>query len=159
MRSKLTIGQVADSAGLNASAIRYYEREGILPQPERSGGQRRYTDETVRRLQVIDIAKRAGFTLDEIRLILDADANDELRDTELRALADRKISEVEALIARAEAMREWLMKARECQCSSLELCDLFVSLSDSPAVDHNQASMPINNWRLTSGGAADAATE
>jgi MerR family redox-sensitive transcriptional activator SoxR len=125
MKPTLTIGQVADRAGLNASAIRYYEREGILREPERSSGQRRYTEETVRRLQVIDIAKRAGFTLDEIRLILDADANDELKHAELRALADRKISEVDALIARAEAMREWLTKARECRCSSLELCDLF----------------------------------
>jgi DNA-binding transcriptional MerR regulator len=125
MEPKLTIGQVADRAGLNASAIRYYEREGILPQPGRSSGQRRYTEEVVRRLQVIDIAKRAGFTLDEIRLILDADAADDLAHDELRALADRKISEVDALIARAEAMREWLTKARTCQCSSLELCDLF----------------------------------
>jgi DNA-binding transcriptional MerR regulator len=114
----LTIGQVAERAGLNASAIRYYEREGLLPAPERQGGQRRYTDETVRRLQVIDIAKRAGFSLDEARMLLDGAP-------EPRELVDRKLAEVEALIARAEAMRAWLLKARECECSSLELCELF----------------------------------
>jgi DNA-binding transcriptional MerR regulator len=114
----LTIGQVAEQAGLNASAIRFYEREGLLPEPERLGGRRRYTEETVRRLQVIDIAKRAGFSLDEARMLLDEDPG-------LSELADRKLGEVEALIARAEAMRAWLLKARECECSSLELCELF----------------------------------
>jgi MerR family redox-sensitive transcriptional activator SoxR len=114
----LTIGQVAQQAGVNASAIRFYEREGLLPEPERQGGQRRYTAETLRRLQVIDIAKRAGFSLDEARMLLDGAP-------ELRELADRKLGEVEALIARAEAMRAWLLMARECECSSLDLCELF----------------------------------
>jgi MerR family transcriptional regulator, redox-sensitive transcriptional activator SoxR len=121
----LTIGQVAERAGVNASAIRFYEREGILPQPERSGGQRRYTEQAVRRLQVIDIAKRAGFTLDETRLILDADDAGEPAYAELRALVGRKVAEIDALIARAHAMRQWLLKAQDCRCSSLELCDLF----------------------------------
>jgi MerR family redox-sensitive transcriptional activator SoxR len=129
----LTIGQVADRVGVNASAIRFYEREGILPKPERSGGQRRYTDQAVRRLQVIDIAKRAGFTLDEIRLLLDADDADEPTYAELRALVGRKLSEVDALIARAQAMRQWLIRAQGCRCSSLELCDLFADADRSLA--------------------------
>jgi MerR family transcriptional regulator, redox-sensitive transcriptional activator SoxR len=123
--ARLSIGQVAERAGLNASAIRYYERAGLLPEPERTGGQRRYTDETLRRLEVIDISKRAGFTLDEVRLLLaTSDAGEPLH-PRLRALAERKLPEVDALIARAEAMRAWLAKARECHCSSLELCALF----------------------------------
>ena len=123
--SHLTIGQVARSAGINASAIRFYEREGLLPAAERSGGQRRYSDDVVRRLEVIDIAKRAGFALDEIRLLLDASDAGEPSHAQLRALAESKLPEVEALIARAEAMRAWLELARECTCSSLELCALF----------------------------------
>jgi MerR family transcriptional regulator, redox-sensitive transcriptional activator SoxR len=118
----LTIGQIAERAGLNASAIRFYERERLLPEPERTGGQRRYGEDVLRRLEVIDIAKRAGFTLDEVRLLLDQPPRDELA-----ALADRKLGDVDALIARAEAMRTWLLKARECDCSSLELCELFRS--------------------------------
>ena len=118
---EFTIGQVASRAGINSSAVRFYEREGVLPLPERVSGQRRYGDETVRRLEVIDIAKRAGFNLDEIRLLV----NDTSGDMRLRELAQRKLPEVEALIARAEAMRDWLLKAQDCRCSSLELCALF----------------------------------
>ena len=119
----LTIGQIADRAGINASAIRFYEREGLLPAPERSGGQRRYSEAALQRLQVIDIAKRAGFSLDEVRTLLD-------EPDRTRTLADRKLAEVEALIARAEAMRKWLLKARTCECSSLELCELFGDRSE-----------------------------
>jgi MerR family transcriptional regulator, redox-sensitive transcriptional activator SoxR len=118
---ELTIGQVAARAGINSSAVRFYEREGVLPLPERINGQRRYGEETVRRLEVIDIAKRAGFSLDEIRLLL----NDMSGETRLRELARRKLPEVDALIARAETMRDWLLKAQHCRCSSLELCELF----------------------------------
>jgi len=114
----LTIGQIAGRAGLNASAIRYYEREGLLPEPERTGGQRRYTEEALRRLQVIDIAKRAGFSLDEVRSLLD-------EPDRARELAAHKLADVEALIARAEAMRAWLLRAQTCECSSFELCELF----------------------------------
>ena len=119
--SNLTIGQVAEPAGVNTSAIRFYERNGVLPQPDRVGGQRRYTEQTVRQLEVIDIAKRAGFNLDEIKLLLN-DTSGELR---LRELAERKLPEVDAVIARAQTMREWLLKAQHCRCSSLELCALF----------------------------------
>ena len=63
----LTIGQVASRAGLNVSAIRYYEREGLLPPAPRVSGQRRYAEQTLTRLGVIDVAKPAGFTLDDIR--------------------------------------------------------------------------------------------
>jgi MerR family transcriptional regulator, redox-sensitive transcriptional activator SoxR len=120
-RRNLTIGQLAGRTGLNASAIRFYERNGVLPEPDRVSGQRRYGEETVRQLEVVDIAKRAGFNLDEIKLLLD----DTSSEPALRLLAERKLPEVDALIARAEAMRAWLLMARECRCSSLELCALF----------------------------------
>jgi MerR family redox-sensitive transcriptional activator SoxR len=123
--TSLTIGQVANAAGINTSAIRFYERQGLLPAPERAGGQRRYGESAVRRLEVIDIAKRAGFSLDEIRVLLESSDAGEPSHPRLRALAEGKLPEVEALIARAEAMREWLLMARECSCTSLELCGLF----------------------------------
>lgn len=125
MQAQLTIGQVAERAGINASAIRFYERQGLLAPAERRGGQRRYGEDAVRRLEVIHVAKQAGFSLDEVRLLLAADDGDERASDELRPLVDRKLGEVEALIARAEAMRGWLVKARACHCSSLELCGLF----------------------------------
>lgn len=120
----LTIGEVAREARVNTSAIRYYERVGILPAPERVGGQRRYTPQTIRRLGVIDVAKQAGFTLDETRALLHADA-DSAAHAELRDLADRKLPEIDALIARANAMRDWLLTARGCTCDTLDVCGLF----------------------------------
>ena len=120
----LTIGEVARQAGVNTSAIRYYERVGVLPVPERHSGQRRYAPETIRRLGVIDLAKQAGFTLEETRALLHADA-DSAAHAELRDLAARKLPEVEALIARAQAMRDWLLTARGCTCDTLDMCGLF----------------------------------
>jgi MerR family transcriptional regulator, redox-sensitive transcriptional activator SoxR len=120
----LTIGEVARQAGVNTSAIRYYERVRVLPEPARQSGQRRYTHETVRRLGVIDVAKQAGFTLDETRALLHADA-DSAAHAELRDLADRKLPEIDALIARANAMRDWLLTARGCTCDTLDVCALF----------------------------------
>src|ERR671921_206234 len=64
-QTTLSIGEVARRAGLATSAIRYYERAGVLPPAERVGGRRRYGPEAVRRLAVIGIAQQAGFTLAE----------------------------------------------------------------------------------------------
>jgi MerR family redox-sensitive transcriptional activator SoxR len=133
MEATLTIGQLARQADIAASAVRYYERHGLLPQPERMHGQRRYSPETLRRLEVIAIAKRAGFRLDEIRLLLEASDGGEPTHAQLRELAERKLPEVDALIARAQAMREWLTMAQQCTCSSLDLCGLFESRAPSAA--------------------------
>lgn len=121
----LTIGQVATSAGINASAIRYYERVRLLPEPERRSGQRRYTQETVRRLGVIDVAKRAGFTLDDARALLATGDDGAPAHEQIRQLAQRKLPEVDALIQRAEAMRRWLTTASSCNCDTLDVCGLF----------------------------------
>lgn len=122
---ELTIGQVADRAGVNTSAIRYYERVGLLPQPERVSGQRRYTEETIRQLGVIDVAKRAGFTLDDARALLATGEGGGPAHAEIQDLAARKLPEVRALIARAEAMERWLVTATSCGCETLDACQLF----------------------------------
>ena len=101
----LTIGEVARRAGLKTSAIRYYESVGLLPEPPRESGQRRYGDDTLRRLQVIDVAKRAGFSLDEARVLLATGDGGPPAHAQLRELAERKLPEVDELIARAQAMR------------------------------------------------------
>ena len=120
----LTIGQLARRAGLNTSAIRFYERNGVLPSAERVSGQRRYGPDALYRLGVIDTAKRAGFSLEEARLLLETDRSPELHE-QLRTLAQRKLPEVEELLARALAMREWLQIASTCSCRSLDACALF----------------------------------
>jgi MerR family transcriptional regulator, redox-sensitive transcriptional activator SoxR len=128
----LTIGQVAKRAGLNLSAIRYYEERGLLPKAPRVSGQRRYTEDTLARLGVIDVAKRAGFTLDDIRVMLAAGDAGEPAHQHLQELARRKLPEVEELIARAERVRGWLQTATRCSCNSLDICALFAQEDPLP---------------------------
>lgn len=121
----LSIGEVATRAGINASAIRFYEREGLLPEPERVGGQRRFGEAAVRRLGIIRVAKRAGFSLNEVRALLLATDRGTPAHEQLQALSARKLPEVEALIKRAEEKRDWLTLVSQCACETLEICALF----------------------------------
>ena len=81
----MRIGEVAARAGVRVSLIRYYEDVGLLPEPERVSGQRRYDQSVLRRLAVIDVAQRAGLSLDEIRELVEH-GNDPMSDR-LRELA------------------------------------------------------------------------
>ncbi len=121
----LSIGEVAEKVGIAVSAIRYYERSGLLPEAERVSGQRRFTEETVQRLGVIDVAKQAGFSLDEVGVLLTSIDEGAPAHKQLQALAERKLPEVDALIERAQAMRDWLITASDCGCESLDDCRLF----------------------------------
>lgn len=125
MDASLTIGQVAKAASLNPSAIRYYERTGILPEPARVSGKRRYSEDILQRLAVLDVAKQAGFSLDDIRVLFEATDGGAPAHTQLKALADRKLPEVDALIARAKHVRGWLRATNDCTCESLPDCSLF----------------------------------
>jgi MerR family transcriptional regulator, redox-sensitive transcriptional activator SoxR len=127
--STFTIGEVAKRAGLNVSAIRFYEAEGLLPEAPRVAGQRRYDQETLNRLGVIDVAKRAGFSLDDIRVLLDASDKGEPAHTRLQELAQRKLPEVDELIRRAEIVRAWLETATSCGCDTFDACALFSDAS------------------------------
>ena len=121
----LTIGEVAARAGIRTSAIRYYERIGLLPEAERVAGKRRYAPDILERLAVIATAQRAGLDLGEVRELLDGVDAGEPAGERLQALARRKLPEVEALIAQAEAVRGWLMAAEQCRCPTLDDCPLF----------------------------------
>jgi DNA-binding transcriptional MerR regulator len=123
----LTIGQLARQFDLNTSAIRYYERIGVLPQPARESGQRRYGPDAVRRLRVLEVAKRAGFSLDESKVLLQGADTGAAASELLRELAARKLPGIEAHIARAQAMRAWMRAAADCTCSSVDVCALFES--------------------------------
>lgn len=123
----LSIGEVAREVNISVSAIRFYERNGLLPEVERVGGKRRFGPDTVRRLGVIDVAKQAGFSLDEIRALFDSIDRGAPAHEELQALAARKLPEMDELIERARTMRDWLTVASYCGCDSLEDCPLFAA--------------------------------
>jgi MerR family transcriptional regulator, redox-sensitive transcriptional activator SoxR len=125
MDETFTIGQLAQRAGLATSAIRFYERTGVLPEPARVSGQRRYGPDAIRRLEVLEVAKRAGFSLAEAKLLLQsADAGTPAFEA-VRELAERKLPDIEALISRAQEMRTWMLAATDCSCTSLDVCALF----------------------------------
>jgi MerR family redox-sensitive transcriptional activator SoxR len=132
MDQTLTIGQLAQRFELKTSAIRYYERVGVLPEAARESGQRRYGADAIKRLEILDVAKRAGFTLDEARILLQGSDVGSPAFQSLRELAARKLPEVEALIIRAQAMRAWLLTATDCSCTTLDVCTLFDRDIQSP---------------------------
>jgi MerR family redox-sensitive transcriptional activator SoxR len=119
----LRIGEVAAETNLATSAIRYYERIGLLEKPERVSGQRRYDRSVIERLSLIEIGQRAGLSLEELRELLDAGR--EPISANLNVLAERKLPAIDALIVRAVAMREWLLKAQACECETIHECGLF----------------------------------
>jgi MerR family redox-sensitive transcriptional activator SoxR len=132
----MRIGEVARRAGVRVSLIRYYEEIGLLPEPERVSGQRRYDETVLRRLAVIDVAQRAGLSLEEIREIVEH-GNDPVNER-LRELAARRLPEIEALIDRAQLVRSWLERATSCSCERIDDCALF----DDPALPAARDARP-----------------
>ena len=116
----LTIGELARRTNRRTSAIRYYEEIGLLPAAQRVSGQRRYPPESLRTLAIIDTAQQGGLTLEEIKALLAGDATEELR-----AIAERKLPEVDAMLARTRVVRDWLAAAARCECPTLDDCCLF----------------------------------
>ena len=119
---ELTIGEVARRAGMATSSIRYYERVGLLPKPDRLGGQRRYDPDVLGRLGFIGVAQRAGFKLREIKQLIDS--ADGLG-APMRSLSSQKLDEFEALLERTKEMKGWLEVAQECGCATPAECALF----------------------------------
>jgi len=114
----MPIGQVAREAGLRTSAIRYYERIGLLPAPERSAGRRRYGAGVLERLTVIRFARANGFTLREIRSLLSGRPYS----ARLRGLAREKIRSLDQAVARARAMQAVLRSTLRCRCLDVAEC-------------------------------------
>lgn len=121
--SQLTISEVARQVGLKPSAIRYYERLGILPRADRCSGQRRYDRTVLYRLAVVQRARQAGFTLDEIKALFVGFAEGTRADARWRRLADRKLIELNALTKRIATMQALLERLKaNCHCKTLEIC-------------------------------------
>jgi MerR family mercuric resistance operon transcriptional regulator len=121
----LRSSQVAAAAGGNLQTLRYYERRGLLAEPQRSlGGHRLYPVETVTVLRVIKAAQRLGFTLEEVAELLDAGQHRHGRgaDAGLRARAQAKLAEVEAKISDLRVIADTLRAAVDAGCDDLVAC-------------------------------------
>ena len=114
----MTIGEVARRAELRPSAIRYYERLGLLPRPSRVSGQRRYDAHVLERLAIVRFAKFVGFRIDEIRLLLDGTPG-RPPPQRWRHIAEGKVEQVDTLITEAIAVRALLQKTLQQKCPKL----------------------------------------
>jgi MerR family transcriptional regulator, redox-sensitive transcriptional activator SoxR len=119
---ELAIGEVARRAGIQASALRYYESIGLMPAPKRVNGRRRYDESTVQMLKIVQLAQDAGFTIAEIQILLNGFAPETPPAARWQPLASRKIQELDALIARAQQMKQVLEKGLNCGCLRMEDC-------------------------------------
>jgi MerR family redox-sensitive transcriptional activator SoxR len=124
---ELSIGEVARQAGIRASAIRYYEQAGLLPAPRRRSGQRRYDPDVVDRLALIAFAQQAGFTISEIRTLFEGFEEETPMSFRWQTLAREKLAEVDALMDRAERMRDLLGRALACGCLRPDDCAKVIS--------------------------------
>ena len=125
---ELAIGEVARRTGLQPSALRYYESIGLLPPPERISGRRVYRQDTLGRIRLIQVAKRAGFTMAEIQALFHGFAPDTPPAARWQELATGKLAELEELAAAIEQMRAILHRGMECGC--LRLADCAALLED-----------------------------
>ncbi|HET9953736.1 MAG TPA: MerR family transcriptional regulator [Polyangiaceae bacterium] len=108
----MRIGEVAERLGVRTSTIRFYEKRGLLPEPARIGGKRSYGAEVLRRLHLIDICQKGGFSLAEIETLL---RHFDAEETELaQALLLKKIAELDAIVERAKCVREVLLESFAC---------------------------------------------
>ena len=114
--NELTIGSLADEAGVNVETIRYYQRRGLMPEPDKPAqGYRRYDATTVKRVRFIKRAQALGFTLEEIGGLLKLDEAHACAET--RELASHKLQTIETKLADLVAMRKALT-ALLCQCDA-----------------------------------------
>lgn len=136
----MKIGQLAHCAGLRASAIRYYERLGLLAPPHRVGGQRRYSPDALDRVLLIRFASEMGFSLAEIKLFLSGLREDAPVGPRWKKLATKKISEVEESIARSLRLKTLLQNLLHCRCASLKQCVAALGLSENLRLVSGRAS-------------------
>ena len=127
---QLYISEVARQVGLRPSAIRYYERIGLLPSAQRESGQRRYDTTALYRLAIIQRARQLGFTLDEIRQLFFGFGNVTRASERWQKLSLRKLAELDNLMDGIKAVRRLLKKMMQnCGCETLDQCGKGIFLS------------------------------
>jgi DNA-binding transcriptional MerR regulator len=118
----MTIGQVAAETGLRASAIRYYEAEGLIPVGRRRHGRRVYDRSVLDRLALIRLAKLTGFTVAETKQLLWGFSRTTPPGERWRAVASAKIRELDQRLSQIREMKRVLEAVSRCDCPTLETC-------------------------------------
>jgi MerR family redox-sensitive transcriptional activator SoxR len=143
---QLTISEVAQQVGLHASAIRYYEKIGLLPPAQRMSGQRRYDTTAIYRLAIIQWARQLGFTLDEIRRLFFGFRKVTRASERWQTLSRKKLAELDGLMDRIKTVRRLLNKMmQDCRCDTLEQCGKGIFRSG--CADLALKSLPLKRRR------------
>jgi MerR family redox-sensitive transcriptional activator SoxR len=145
--SSMTIGQLAKVCELAPSAIRYYERAGLLPAPARISRQRRYGADAIGRVRLLQLAREAGFSIAETRTFVSGFSANTPPALRWRTLAERKLAEIVAQMARLERMKTLLQSSFQCQCLSIEDCVRFITARASGA----RRRLPVRRRRAPAG--------
>jgi MerR family transcriptional regulator, redox-sensitive transcriptional activator SoxR len=118
----LTIGEVARRAGVRTSALRYYERAGILPPARRVNGQRRYSAELLDLVQVARFAQSVGFSLEEVRALFRGFEGRAKLGSQWRPMARAKLKELDTIIEKARQMKAAIEYGLGCGCIRIDDC-------------------------------------
>jgi MerR family redox-sensitive transcriptional activator SoxR len=152
----MKIGELAAQAGLAPSAIRYYEKLGLLPPAERLGGQRRYSAEALDRVLLIRFAGEMDFTLAEIKLFLNGFREKTPVSTRWRKLTARKIAELQQRLAFTRRLLDLLERLQHCRCVQLHECVAGLSLSPRLVALREARRKTSPTRRTMSGAPADS---
>jgi MerR family transcriptional regulator, redox-sensitive transcriptional activator SoxR len=121
----LLIGEVARRTGIRTSALRYYERTGIVPPSARVSGRRHYDAAIIRHIEVLLFAQQAGFTLQEIKTLFHGFDAETPLGQRWHTLARKKLKELEVFSKRLKRMRRALELGLKCGCMRIEDCSLI----------------------------------
>ncbi len=126
---EMTIGALAKACGVGVETVRYYQRRGLLAEPQRpSGGVRRYGADAVARLGFVRRAQEVGFSLDDVKTLLKLGETPNCRGA--RALAARKLELVEARLQSLQRMRRALADLiAQCDAGGERRCPIIASLA------------------------------
>lgn len=120
----MTIGKLAAAGGVGVETVRFYQRRGLLAEPDRNGGVRRYDEADVSRLRFIRAAQAAGFSLDKIGQLLALDATDDR--AKARAMAEARLVALDKKIAELQVARDALGRlADECESGNSGACPII----------------------------------
>ena len=119
----LDISDVATSTGLSTSALRYYEKMGLITSAARVGGRRQYHPSVLQRLAAVALFQEVGFTIAEVAHLLGNGTNR----ARWRSMAGARLREIDAHLERVTAARALLASALDCDCSGLDTCELVAS--------------------------------
>lgn len=125
----MDISDVAKRSGVAASALRYYERRGLIKPLQRSGARRQYAPAVLDQLALITLGQAAGFSLDEIRAMFTPGGKPQID----RAMLAAKADDLDRTIQRLKAMRNGLRHAAVCPAPSHAECPSFQRLLKAAA--------------------------